>query len=893
MNVKRIFNFGMVVMMLVTSFAVYQPVAAEAPMKFTPRVAPGAQTMPGEVVVAFTGSQDKNLVEKIEQAVETANTAGGEVTRLSLDGGAVIRVDGDTNTALAELNEQPDVLYAEPNYIYSVPTGQGTSTEYSTSSEYVFQNVTPSANTNWMDTMAVPNSTIQSMVAMGTYPTDTYLTNNQGWFSVGANIVWPNTTVSANICQIDTGVDSVHPDLSTTGTARVGRRLVTVVVSNILMGYDFVNADTISSDDNGHGTHVAGIMVASKNNAKGISGISTGKVVSVKALDAQGVGTNFDVAKAIQYCADRADVRVINLSLGGPAPSAAIHDALLYATTPIGSFVAGGAFNGLAGKGKLVVVAAGNNNSQTETYPAGYSNDAEFAPNRILSVAATGDVIVVGQEANYSCRYDFSSYGDWVNISAPGFDIYSTTPWDIPFYENFYGAVNTRYDFMSGTSMAAAFVSAAAARRMGYKPLETSQQVSQAILDTGDPLNPSCAPLEMLQAERVNVARLMDRAGARVSVFDAATGVALNGASVSVNFLNSGIVSLRSSIIAPDTYKDTLGLELDPTRIFSYYYPVVDILDIPTVGTNGVAITSYDLKVNKLGYTAGYQPAFQQDPISSFTAGTFSVYTNGAVPPLSPYFNVVLGWHKWRQASPFLFQDALDANDLDLYVWLPAAPFVDPGQPDKFIVGYGGDAFTGAVADPYGTLNAFPFSRLKREGGFTDGGPTVESTTVLNRLAHAPVLANPALPYWAGTYTIMATDYGQVIDHDNDGCGDNFGPNFSPSYTGAECVGGDTPGIPLLGAYFTPYAYVWKDGVVKYFADGANNHGPWAAESACNKHWWKAFTITSPTAAVAPTYSTVFAPNASACGNGSEPNFIPYSGYTGNADRITVSGLGK
>ena len=115
MNVKRIFNLGMVLVMAVTSFALSQPVAAEAPAKFTPRITPGAQVAPGEVVVTFANSDEKNLIEKIEQAVETANETGGEVTRLSIGGEAVIRVNGDTTAALAELNSQPGVLYAEPN----------------------------------------------------------------------------------------------------------------------------------------------------------------------------------------------------------------------------------------------------------------------------------------------------------------------------------------------------------------------------------------------------------------------------------------------------------------------------------------------------------------------------------------------------------------------------------------------------------------------------------------------------------------------------------------------------------------------------------------------------------------------------------------------------------
>ena len=69
MKVKSLFSLGMVIMILVTTFAVSQPVAAVAPAKFTPRVAPGAQTVPGDVVVVFADSENKTLGEKIEQAV--------------------------------------------------------------------------------------------------------------------------------------------------------------------------------------------------------------------------------------------------------------------------------------------------------------------------------------------------------------------------------------------------------------------------------------------------------------------------------------------------------------------------------------------------------------------------------------------------------------------------------------------------------------------------------------------------------------------------------------------------------------------------------------------------------------------------------------------------------
>ncbi len=884
MNMKRIFNMGMVMILLVTSLAVSQPAGATAPEKFTPRIAPGAQTAPGEVVVTFANSADKTLVEKIEQAVDTANTAGGEVTRLSMDGDAVIRVDGDTTAALDQLNSQPDVLYAEPNYIYSAPISEASSDgDNSLNSEYVFRGVTPSSGTDWKSIMAVPNSTIMSMVAMGTYPTDKYLTVNQGWFNVGADIVWPNTTASANICEVDTGVDRLHPDFKYVKSSKTYYR--------VIAGYDYVNADTDPSDGNGHGTHVAGIMVAVNNNGTGVSGVSTGNVVAMKALDAQGVGTNFDVAAAIRDCANRTDIRVINLSLGGPAPSEAIQDALLYATTPTTDDVppAGGAFAGLKGKGKLVVVAAGNNGSSTPTYPAAYAADPLFPDNRILSVGATGKLGT--GDVDYNCAADTTNFGDWVTVMAPGYDIYSTTPYDKPFYQNYYGHVATRYDYMSGTSMAAAFVSASAARHWGYKPLETNEEVGTAVVTRPptatpptDVMDTSCTPVSLHDVYKVNVAYLMDRAALRVSVFDAAAGTPLNGATLRLSFLNDTTTAYRYGTISPQASTDPLGLDIDPTRIYTYYFSVTDILDIPTVSTKGAFIPSYSLAVNKSGYTVGYQSAFQQDEIKPvIQAGTMSMIANGAVPPKSADFNVVLGWHEFKNYA----REANSIDDLDLYIWLPGPAPVDPNQPATFIVGYNGDA--GDVSTPptqppalegdsYGSMIAFPFTRLKREGGFLDGGPKVEMTTVAKRLAHGSVAANAALPYYAGAYTVYATDYGQTIDHDNDGCGDNFGYDYSPTYDATadpDCPPtkpAGTLGIPLLGTYFTPYMYMWKDGVVKYFVDGSNGFGAYPANDPNNKHWWKGFAFTSTLSGTAPTYV-----NYDFFDNGSAFAFFPYS----------------
>ena len=106
MNVKKSFNLLMVFMMLVTSLVTFQPVAAQGANKANlekPIVA-DADYVAGEVVVVFANSQEKNLLGKIDQAVETATENNGEVTRLSMDGTAVIQVEGDAVAVADNLN---------------------------------------------------------------------------------------------------------------------------------------------------------------------------------------------------------------------------------------------------------------------------------------------------------------------------------------------------------------------------------------------------------------------------------------------------------------------------------------------------------------------------------------------------------------------------------------------------------------------------------------------------------------------------------------------------------------------------------------------------------------------------------------------------------------------
>jgi len=281
-------------------------------------------------------------------------------------------------------------------------------------------------------------------------PNDTYYSNQWGLKTIEAEGAWDvaHGKSSVIIAIVDTGVKGNHPDLS----GKIVKAADCTVYSSC--------HSTTARDNNGHGTHVAGITSALTNNSFGVAGLSwEGKISSVKVLDRHGSGYYSWVANGIYWAADHG-AKVINLSLGGSSPSQTLENAVNYAWS----------------KGVVVVAAAGNNESSNFVYPAYYAH--------VVSVAATNSS---DQKAS------FSSYGSWVDLAAPGVSIIST--------------YKRSYAYLSGTSMSAPFVSGLAGLLFAHNLSLTNDQVVSKIETTADDI---AGTGTYWQFGRINACRALD-----------------------------------------------------------------------------------------------------------------------------------------------------------------------------------------------------------------------------------------------------------------------------------------------------------------------------------------------------------------------------------------------
>ena len=255
---------------------------------------------------------------------------------------------------------------------------------------------------------------------------DPLLDQQWGLTAIGAPSVWSVTRgAGITVAVIDSG-SGPHPDLDANLDA--GRTMFGSIDS----------VGVLDIDNAGHGSHVAGIIAAVANNAIGGSGVAPqSRILPIRVLDAQGSGDSKDVSKAVRFAVD-SGTKVINLSLGGATESTSLTAAIQYAVD----------------RNVLVVAAAGNGAADSPPkWPA--------ASDLALAVTAV--------DRNNSVT-SFDQRGDYIDLAAPGASILSTASND--------------YKIQSGTSMAAAFVTGAAALLFAAQPSITAAQVRDVLQRT-------------------------------------------------------------------------------------------------------------------------------------------------------------------------------------------------------------------------------------------------------------------------------------------------------------------------------------------------------------------------------------------------------------------------
>lgn len=402
----------------------FQSVSARADM---PR-----EYVPGEILVKLKGSS-KGIASQafVGKAVtEKAMVLKGSFSSLNLHYFA-LKAGQSVDSALAELQADPDVQFAEPNYIFRQQSAG-------------------------VEGEPVPMDQVRAQAAAQNSAQGSDYSSSSSYSQTSANIqlaqAWAAETAGLDapiVAVIDTGISSGHSVFTQSGAIWTNSREIpnngidddgNGYIDDV-HGWNFVANNNSPEDDDGHGTHVSGIVLGTTQDVMATPMAPAKiRIMPLKFLDANGSGTTSNAVRAIYYAVNNG-AKVLNNSWGGGGYSESLLQAMAYAYDKKVVFVAA------AGN-------ASNNNDASATYPANYN-----VPN-VMSIAATSDADAMAS---------FSNYGRaTVHVGSPGVSIYSTFP-------------NNTFGRASGTSMAAPFISGLAALIVRESPNMTGYQVKNLI----------------------------------------------------------------------------------------------------------------------------------------------------------------------------------------------------------------------------------------------------------------------------------------------------------------------------------------------------------------------------------------------------------------------------
>ena len=400
----------------------------------------GRDYVPGKMLVQFnTAALPKDRLSGVKDslAVDTGTTVVADYSNQGMNGLVLVNTSSMTVSGAIQIYEEnPCVMYAEPDYILSIPKNE------------------------------TESGTISAESIQGIIPNDAHFGNLWGLYNTGqsggtagtdidALEAWNLSTGSSDviIAVVDTGVEYTHEDLSSNmwiNTGEIPNNGIDDDGNGYIddyRGWDFYNNDSDPMDDNSHGTHCSGTIAAIGNNSIGVTGVNwKAKIMPLKFLGAGGNGSTSKAISAILY-ANMMGAKVISNSWGGGSYSQSLKNAIDASTA-------------------VVVCAAGNNNTgknndENPFYPASYSS------KNILAVASID---------RYNNISYFSNYGlTSVDLGAPGSSIQSTV-------------LNNSYGNKSGTSMATPHVSGVAGLVNSLYPNVTYNETISRILNSTDPV---------------------------------------------------------------------------------------------------------------------------------------------------------------------------------------------------------------------------------------------------------------------------------------------------------------------------------------------------------------------------------------------------------------------
>ncbi len=354
---------------------------------------------------------------------------GATIERTVANGVRLLRVPEGRERAVSQaLATDPAVLFAEPDVLWqAVGIPQG----------------------------AITGAPLQDPTAPDDTPSDPYYNRQWAHTRIRSGSAWDLNTgdTGITIAVVDTGIDSTHPDLAT----------------KVVPGHSFLNQGTEDSnpvDQNGHGTHVAGIAAAITDNGIGVAGMSWGaRIMPVRVLGRNGTGWSSDIASGIIW-AYQNGADVINLSLGGNSNSQTVRDAV----------------DAAHNAGAMLIAAMGNDGSGDPFYPAAHPDT--------LAVSATDFFDNLTYYSNYGSNCDVAAPGGELFEDDYTLGIYSTLPTNSTFYLHTEYGYFSNYDYLQGTSQATPFVAGLAALIWSIDGTLTADQVQQVIEQTTVDLSP-------------------------------------------------------------------------------------------------------------------------------------------------------------------------------------------------------------------------------------------------------------------------------------------------------------------------------------------------------------------------------------------------------------------